>query len=495
MLRRRWYLVIFPAIAGLVLGYGALRVLPKRYTSRSLMLVERQQVPNSFVEPVITEDVNARIANIEEQVLSRTRLEPIIERYAIFKGQSRASMDALVLRLQRSVTLTPVKPVVRTQDETIPGFYLAVTLHDPRIAQQVCADIASMFIDEDIRERQLSAEGTTSFLQSQLDDAKRKLDDQDAILANFERKYMGVLPDEAKTNLSMLGTLNTQLQVVTETLNRAIQDKAYMQSVLAQQLQAWKLTSEMKAGYIPSEQPNPTYAQLAKLEAQLATLEARYTDEYPDIIKVKSEIRELKKQVQGSAVPLDSKKAATTASALEPSPIQKLRSQLRGLDETIKINTHEQQELRNNIKAYEARLQLSPGVNEEYKKITRDHDMALKFYNDLLAKRDESEMASDLQRRQEGEQLRVMDPANLPAQPSFPKPPQLLGGGLAGGLVLGLAGILAVERQDKRIRSVRDVEFYLRASPFALIPSIKVTQARHHARLKREKDPRKLVRA
>jgi protein tyrosine kinase modulator len=486
MLRRKWYLIVAPAVVGAVIGYGLTRILPKRYTSQALMLVERQQVPHDFVQPVITEDLNARIANIEEQTLSRTRLQPIIERYGVFKKDAaQKSMDDLVLLMQKAVTLTPVEPVVRAKEPTIPGFYLSVTLDDPRIAQQVCADITSMFIDEDIRQRQRSAEGTTSFLQTQLDDAKRKLDEQDGILANFERKYMGMLPDEEKTNLGMLGTLNTQLQAVTDNLNRATQDKAYMESLLAQQLQAWKLTNEMEGGNLTGQGPDPTADQLAKLQMLLTSLQARYTDQYPDVIKVKAEITDLKKQIAASADP-PSSKAAQDAGAdnpVEPPEIQKLRSQVRSLEQAVKIETQEQQQLKASIQSYESRLQLSPAVEEEYKKITRDHETAVKFYNDLLAKRDESAMATELERRQEGEQLSVMDPANLPAEPSFPKLTVFGGGGLGAGLALGLALVLGMGTSDKRIRTGRDVQFYLGTATFALIPSIEIPAITSLARL------------
>ena len=481
MLRRRWYLLVLPALLGLTVGYALIQILPKRYTSQSLILVERQQVPHDFVTPVITDDLNARIANIEEQTLSRTRLQPLIERYGLFKKDAAGkSMDDLVLLTQKAVTLTPVEPVVKTKEQIVPGFYLAVTLDDPRIAQQVCADISSMFIDEDIRQRQRSAEGTTSFLQTQLDDAKRKLDEQDSILASFERKYMGMLPDEEKTNLGMLGTLNTQLQAVTDNLNRATEDKAYMESLLAQQLQALKLTTDMNGGHLSSQGSDPLADQLVKLQAQLTDLQARYTDQYPDVIKVRAEIADLQKKIPAAPDASADKGAAGSdaATVLEPPEIQKLRGQVRSLEQAVKTDTQEQEQLKAAIKSYESRLQLSPAVEEEYKKITRDHETALKFYNDLLAKRDESAMATELERRQEGEQLRVMDPANLPDQPSFPKFTQFVGGSLGAGLALGLALVLGMGSSDKRIRTGRDVQFYLGTAPFALIPSVETSALR-----------------
>ena len=471
MLRRRWRLVVLPAVAGLTIGFALTRILPKKYTSQALMLVERQQVPHNFVQPVITDDLNARIANIQGQALSRTRLQPLIERYGLFKGDAAGkSMDDLVLLVQQAVTLTPLQPVVRTKEQIIPGFYLSVTLDDPRVTQQLCADIASMFVDEDIRERQRSAEGTTSFLQTQLDDAKRKLDEQDSILANFERKYMGMLPDEEKTNLGMLSTLNTQLQAVTDNLNRHTQDKAYMESLLAQQLQALKLSADLESGHAPgSPSRDPRADQLTKLEAQLTSLQARYTDQYPDVVKVKAEIADVKNQIAAAG------KGTQDPAALEPPEIQKLRNQVRSAEEAVKSDLREQEQLKAAIKSYESRLQLTPAVEEEYKKITRDHNTAVKFYNDLLAKRDESAMATELEHRQEGEQLRVMDPANLPDEPSFPKLWKFVGGGFGAGLALGLALVLGLGTADKRIRTTRDVQYYLGTTAFALIPSIEIT--------------------
>ena len=470
MLRRRWRLVVLPAVAGLTIGFALTRILPKKYTSQALMLVERQQVPHNFVQPVITDDLNARIANIQGQALSRTRLQPLIERYGLFKGDAAGkSMDDLVLLVQQAVTLTPLQPVVRTKEQIIPGFYLSVTLDDPRVTQQVCADIASMFVDEDIRERQRSAEGTTSFLQTQLDDAKRKLDEQDSVLANFERKYMGMLPDEEKTNLGMLSTLNTQLQAVTDNLNRHTQDKAYMESLLAQQLQALKLTNEMREGHAPGDPSASLARRLTNLQSELTALQAGHTDQYPDVIKVKAEIADVQKQIEAAG------KGTDNAAALEPPEIQKLRSQVRSAEEAAKNETREQEQLKAAIKSYESRLQLSPAVEEEYKKITRDHNTAVKFYNDLLAKRDESAMATELEHRQEGEQLRVMDPANLPDEPSFPKLWKFVGGGFGAGLALGLALVLGLGTADKRIRTTRDVQYYLGTTAFALIPSIEIT--------------------
>ena len=507
--RRWWSLFLVCSLAGLGIGYGASLILPPRYTSETLMLVQRQRVPNNFVEPLITEELNARIASIQEQTLSRTRLQPIIERYGLFQKQaskfaidrlinpSKLTMDGLVNRLREAISLTPLKPIISSRDETIPGFSLAVTLDDPRTAQQVCADVASMFVEEDIRQRERSALGTTTFLQSQLDDAKRKLDEQDSRLAAFKRQNMGMLPEDTQTNLAILSTLNTQLQTITQSLNQAEQSKAYTESLLTQQVQEWEtmraLTKEIKTGYAigpaVAPEPNPLEKHLEELENRLSTLQAQYSDRYPEIPKVKAEIEIAKKKLMAAAPPSKEKAPANppdknieSSYAPEPVQIQQLRSQVHSYDAAIELGQHEQAQQEQLIKEYQSRLELSPSVEEGYKGITRDYETALQFYNDLLKKRDQSGMATDLERRQEGEQLRVMDPASLPDEPSFPKKPLFAGGGSALGLALGLALALGFEKGRKRIRTERDVAYYLGAPPFALIPLIEIVGNGRHMR-------------
>lgn len=476
-LRRRWLLILLPALFGPAIGYGVSLLFHSRYTSRSLLLIEPQRVPDSYVKPVITEDLNQRVENIQEQTLSRTRLQPLVERYGLFKDQAaQKSMEELVAMLQKTIELTPIKPIVRSREEIVPGFQIDVTLDDPRVAQQVCADVTSMFVDEDLRQREHTAQGTTSFLQSQLDDAKRNLDQQDAKLAAFKRKYTGMLPDQMQTSLTLLTTLQSQLEAVTQALNRAQQDKAYTDSVIEQQVQAWEINRAMKAGVTPGQvtDPDPLAKRLSDLQNYLVSLKARYTDDHPEVISVQAEIDDLQKQIREATARPKPKLTEKVEKSTEPEPaeIQQLRAQAHSYDEAIKASGREEKRITDNIKQYEARLQMSPVVEQEYKEITRDHQSALQFYNDLLGKRDQSGMATDLQRRQEGGQLRVMDPADLPVKPSFPNKPLFALGGLGFGLALGLGLGLIAEQTDKRVRTEVDIEFYLGVPPFALIPLV-----------------------
>ena len=228
MLRRHWVLIVVLAVIGPPLGYGISKFLPNRFKSTTLVLVEQPSVPTDFVKPVDTTDINERLASMQQQILSRTRLEPLIHQYGLFQSDmNKLSMDDLVGRLQKAIEVTPVLPMAETRASNLPGFFVNVTMDDARTAQEVCTTVTSMFIEENLRRRQAQSEDTTQFLSQQLTEAKAKLDEQDAKLAAFKSHYIGALPDEEQTNLNLLTGLTSQLDAATQALARAQQDKTF----------------------------------------------------------------------------------------------------------------------------------------------------------------------------------------------------------------------------------------------------------------------------
>jgi len=467
MLRRRWILIIASAVAGGLLAYGISRFLPNRYMSQTLVLVEQPTVPSDFVRPVESTDISQRLASMEQQILSRTRLEPIIQQFGLYSADiSQVSMEDLVARLQKAINVTPVLPMAETRARELPGFYVSVTLDNPRTAQGVCTAVTSMFIEENLRLRQQHSEDTTQFLVQQLTSAKAKLDEQDAKLAAFKSRYMGSLPDEEKTNLNLLTGLSSQLDAATQALSRAQQDKSFTESMLAQQLAAWQ---ESQSGH----NPETLDQQLAALQTQLESLQARYTDNHPDVVRTRRDIAALQRKIAENEDERKAKGSDKSASALvEPVQIAQLRAQIHTYDQVIAEKTREQDQIKEQIRMYQKRVQSSPAIEQQHKQLTRDYQTALDFYNDLLKKRDQSAMASDLEHRQQGEQFRVLDPANLPDKPSFPNRQLFALGGFASGLALGLGVALLLQLRDTSLKTERDVEFTLRLPVLAMIPAI-----------------------
>ncbi len=470
--RRRW-LIVIPTILGVAAGYLVTLVLPSRFTSHTVVLIEQPAVPDSYVKPVVSlNDLNQRLASMREQILSRTRLQALVEKYALYKEDAgRVPMEQRVEQLRKSIKVTPLDPMPGTRSPELPGFNVDVTLGEARLARQICTEITSMFMEQNLRLHQQQAEDTTQFLTKQLEQAKAKLDEQDAKLADFQGHYIGELPDDEKTNLTLLIGMTPQFEAATQALNQAQQGKAFAESLLNQQLSAWKSLQQQR------EDPQTLEQQLNNERNLLLSLQARYTEQYPDVVKVKSDIARLEKKIQEASAQDQGQPSEPEVKAplSEPPQIQQLRAQLQQADLAISQRKHEQEQLQRQIRMLQSRVQLSPVVEQEFKALTRDHQTALDFYNDLLRKRNESEMATELERRQQGEQFRVLDPPSLPEQPSFPNRPLFSLGGLCAGLVLGLGLVQLAESRDKSMRTKRDVETHLRVSTLALIPSIEST--------------------
>ena len=468
VLRRYWWILLITVSSGLIAAMAAAMILPKKYTSTTMVLVDQPTVPTDYIKPVVSADLNNRLASMKQQILSRSRLQPIIEKFGLYpKERNKLPMDMLVEKLRNDVDVAILEAMAGTHQNQPSGFRVAVTFDNPQTAQQICSELTSMFIEKnvDIRERQ-SAE-TTTFLTQQLDEAKAKLDEQDTNLAQFKRKYLGALPDQEQTNLSLLNGMNSQLEANTQALSRAQQDKAYNESQLSQQQALWR---SAQSGHNPETQEQ----QLLALQNELSVLESRYTPEHPDVIKLKGQIEEMKKRISESSKDTQANvnKVHTEPAAAEPPQIQQIRAALRQDDLTIAELTHEQKKVQEQISILQSRVQASPAVEQQYKELTRNYQTALEFYNDLLRKRDNSAIATDLEHKQQSEQFRVLDAPSLPSSPSSPKKPVLVGGGFVGGFGLGLGILYLIALSDKTLHSERDVETCLKLPVLTMVPLV-----------------------
>ncbi len=460
MFRRRIKVILIPALLAPLAGFLVSYAFSPKYTSQSLVLVEAPKIPDAVVQQVFTEDLTQHIATIEQQVLSPSRLRPMMDRWGLTKGGQNVedAMDNVRLNMTIQPVITDLsqfgggkkKP---GQPSPVPGFNVNFTASTAREAQQICTDLTSMLLEEDLKSRQDATQGTTLFLTKQVEDAKQNLDDLDKKLAAFKNQHMGQLPGDEDNNLKILMGLNSQLEANTQSLNRATQDKVYTESMLAQQLAAWKTSQS-------ASNPQTLQAQLSSLQAQLIDLQGRYTEDHPDVIKTKGDIAEVKKQL---AAINDSSEQATDSgnekrSATEPPEIRQLRLQIHQYQDMITQTTRDQKRLQQEIAVYQGRVSSSPAVEGEYKALARDYENAQKVYQDDLAKQSTSKMATQAQQQQQGEQMALLNPANLPDSPSFPNRLLFAGGGLGAGLVLGLGLTLWLELRDKSIRTEEDAE-------------------------------------
>jgi len=462
MMRRHWLLIAVLAIIGAAGAYGVSTFLPKEFTSQSTVLIEDPTVPRDVVRPIADTSVNQRLTIMRQEILSRESLEPLIRQQGLYADDiNRVPITALVARLQKAIAVVAMHPA--DEGGPVPGFSVAVTTNQPKTAQTICRAVTSLFIDENTRRRQEQTESTTQFLTQQIADAKGKLDEEDSKLAAFQAVHPGSLPDNEQSNLGILSGLSSELGAATQEINRAQQDKSLSETMLQQQIAARQASQTGK-------NPNTLEEQLAALQTQLANLESRYTDNYPDVVKTKSEIADLQKKIaEADAQSADS---SQKPGSIEPLQFIQLRAQIRTDVQTIADKTKEQQRIQAQIAQVQGRINATPAVEEEYKRLTRDHQSALDFYNNLLRKQSESVMASHLELQQESEQFHLLDPATLPSLPSWPNSPLFAAGGAGGGLLLGFGLALLMELRDSSLRTERDVELQLQLPVVAVIPTI-----------------------
>ena len=477
MLRRQKWWIIVPALIAPVLGLLISYAVPARYTSTSAVLVEGQQIQG--VAPIVTADLLQRMVNMEQKVLSTDRLKPMIERLELAKGDN---VDALIGEIRTNLSIQPMdadlaktaaaaatrkKPSPGTPD--IAGFNVEFTARNPILAQKLCREITSMLLDENLKTRDDTAARTTNFYEKQLADAKTELDQYDAKLAAFKRQYLGQLPGDEDSNLRILMGLNSQLDANTQALNRAQQDKTFAEGTLSQQLTAWKASGNTTS-------PQALDQQMASLQSQLLQAESRWTEDHPDVIKLKRDVAELKKKMDQANSAAVSTEDTQKASASEPPEIRQLRLQIHQYDQVISSSTRDQGRLQQQIVSYQGKVAISPTVEEQYKQLTRDYDTSQKNYQDLLAKRSASETTQDVEKSQLGEQFDLVGPADFPDSPSFPKRWLFVVGGMGGGIGLGLVIAFLFEMKDDSIRSEPDVEAVLELPTLISLPWVGSTE-------------------
>jgi uncharacterized protein involved in exopolysaccharide biosynthesis len=463
MLRRRLKVILIPALLAPLAGFMVSYLFPPKYTSQSTVLVEGQKVPDAYVAPVITSDFTQRVQTLSQEVVSPTRLRPVIQGLALVKPEEE---DKLISEIQQNLQVQPVitsmsaaaasspgakKNKPSASSEPVPGFTVNYSDSNAARAQKICNAMTSLIVDENLRERATIAGSTTDFLSRQVEDAKRTVDEQDAKLAAFKKQYLGQLPTDVDNNMRMLMSLNSQLDATTQALSRAQQDKAYTESMLAQQIAAWKSSQS-------SANPQTLEQELTQLKAQLMQLQSRYTDDYPDVIKTKTEIADIEKKLKevNTAAAATVPENTDNGSATETPEIRQLRLQVHQYQASIEQNTLDQKKLQSQIAIYQSRTAMSPTVEEQYKVLTRDNDNAQSFYKDLLAKKSAAGLGTSMENAQEGEQMHILTTAGLADSPSFPVRPLFAAAGMGAGLALGILIAIILEFSDKSIRTEKD---------------------------------------
>lgn len=473
IVRRRHLHFLIPLLAGWLLVWGASWVLPARYKSGTLILVEQPTMPKDYVTPNVNDDLQERLQSITQQILSRTNLLRIIEQFHLYGGPTGgASPDDKVDAMRKDVDIE----LVRDLHNEITAFNVYYTSPDPRVAQQVTSEITNLFIGENLQARQEQSEGTTKFLEDQLAAARSSLADQDEKIRQFKAQHIGELPSQLSSNLQILSGLQSQLQAEQDALSTAKQQHVYLETLISQyrSLQASPKNPDASPAGLPAIDQ-----ELTKLREQLADLRAHYTDKHPDVRKVKDQIAQTEKMRDQMLATLKTSAAAhntndTTSIATDPqsTPIAQLQSQLKANQIEIANRESAVEGLKGRIADYQGRLNEEPVREQQLADLTRGYDQSKANYDDLLKKKNESAMATSMELLQQGERFRILDPPSFPTKPDFPNRLKFCGIGLGVGLALGVVVVGAFEMLDDRVYDEKDIKEMLPVSIISEIPDI-----------------------
>jgi polysaccharide chain length determinant protein (PEP-CTERM system associated) len=488
--RRRYLHFLIPMFVGWLVVWGSSWVLPERYKSGTLILVEQPIMPKDYVTPNVNDDLQERLQSITEQILSRTRLQHIIETVKLYSGEpSQVNTDDLVERMRGDIKIE----LIRNNDQRISAFNVYYSAGNPKVAQQVTSELTSLFINENLEVRQQQSEGTTKFLEGQLENARQALAEQEQKIREYKSQHIGELPTQLASNLQILGGLQSQLQSEQDGLNTAKQQHVYLETLIGQYR---SLQGPVKGVEGAPLSLAAIDQELDKLKAKLADLSSRYTERHPDVRNLKDQIaknEKMREQLVAATKKADNSQtddaaAVTVGTPVDPthaSPIGQLQSQLHA--NQIEINNREQTvaTLQNRINEYQTRLNQEPVREQQLTDLTRGYQQSKEIYDELLKKKNESAMATRMELLQQGERFRVLDPPSLPVKPDFPNRLKFCGLGLAAGLALGVVVVGALEMIDDRVYDEKEIKDLLPVPVISEIPVIVNTldERRNHRRM------------
>jgi polysaccharide biosynthesis transport protein len=471
--RRRWHFLL-PLFAGWLLVWSISWFLPSVYRSGTLILVEQPAVPEKLVASNIDNDIQRQLDSISQQILSRTRLLQIIESLNLYaEDRKHKNPDDLVEVMRKDVEIE----LSRGDDRKLSAFNIYYSNRDPHLAQQATNELANLFITENLEQRQGRSENTTRFLEDQLDQARAKLAEQEARVREFKDKHIGELPSQTQSNLQILSGLQTQLQAQEDALNRARQQNTYLESLITQYRTLDRGSKTGEGGPVGLAAIDK---ELDRLRTQLTDLSSRYTDKHPDVRKTREQIANTQRTRERFIAEINkggagSNTEATTTVQLDvkSAPLLDLESQLKANRTELANRQASVREFEGKIGEYQSRLNRAPVMEQQFTDITRDYEQSKANYDSLLAKKNQSEMATDLEKTQQGEHFRMLDPPNLPIRPDKPNRLKLCALGLIVGLIFGSAAAAGSEIIGGRVQTEREIK---KLVPFEILAEIPTLQ-------------------
>jgi polysaccharide chain length determinant protein (PEP-CTERM system associated) len=489
IVRRHKAWILGPAFAALVVSVVVAFLWPDTYVSTATIRVVPPQVPENLVPSNVNTEMSQRINSMYQTISSRNNLTALIHSMNLYpKDRQRKPMEDVVEEMRRSIKVGSVMGITQG-NRTIPAFQVSFAYENRLLAQKVTSDLVTRFMDQNTRERTNQSISTTVFLKDQVDAAKKELDALDQKLANFRQTFQGRLPEQFQANQLQLNNLEQRISNLNGALGRLSQDKMLLESdlrTLKAQRASLVPAPQLSAQRQKSDRVASIDQQILQLEATLANLREHYKDTYPDVRKVLIQLNTAQqmraKLLQEDEEEREKQQAAAAKGTARLDPLtereaRQIDGNIERVEAMIKAKAAEAEAyqrdiatIEKQIRSVQGRIEAAPVSQQQYGELIRDYELAKMRYEEMNRKRSSSAVAEELERRQQGETLELLDPASLPQSPTQPQRTMIIGAGVGLGLVLGLFLAGAREAKDTSLKNLKDVRAYTQLPILGSVP-------------------------
>jgi len=477
--RRKWWFIV-PLALSLVVGGLLVWKLPRTYQATTTIAVSAARLASN-VSGMIEMARPERMRAVSQQLLSRT----VLERTARLEHlDQNKSIESAINDIRNSVSvalpdsITPssatgsnapdkLSPDQKAQLDT---YQVSVLDDTPEDAQRIANRLVQVFVEENSRSREVRAQDTSQFIDTQLQASSTRLNALEARLRTMKESFMGRLPEQTNANLAMVSAMQRQLESNATTLH-AEQDRLSMIERQIEGLQQQQASDSAAVGTKGGAADTPS-VRVQTLRRELADAQLNYTNKHPEVVRLKDELATAEKEAAAErARPAEDRAAALNATP-EYRQLQKDRevSKMR-----IAELQRQQKDINGQVAQYQTRVESAPRVEQQMVSLQREYDLERGTYSDLSGKKQTALLDEELQRKQGSEQFSVLVPAGLPSEPFKPKPLRVMLMDVAAGFVLGGGLAFGREYLDRSVHDARGLRDEFELPVLAEIPRIEAT--------------------